>query len=295
MTLLEMFIIFGVGNNSSSHADNCKNNFLALVEGPTFGINRRFGSPEKKFSIKLVNTKFCLNLHYNADNSYLFVNGKEIFKFKTDSKNGNFPTQFCLRSISNGFSAIESREVLLNGNVYDFSGDYKSIDKSDILNIHKYLMTKNNIMYSLIKQVFIILLNFSKSLITKCVSLKDEPCTVRPTLTDLNPVELKYYPFMIILDKFSGSCNVLSPKICVLENKNKKNQQKTNVKAFNMITNKNEAKTMAKHISCDFKCKFDSTTCNSNQKWNMQMIIYSILMKILVVQYFLVMKWTFLI
>ena len=35
-----------------------------------------------------------------------------------------------------------------------------------------------------------------------------------------------------------------------------------------MITNKNEAKTMTKHVSCDFKSKFNSTKCNSNQKWN---------------------------
>ena len=46
---------------------------------------------------------------------------------------------------SNGFSAHESREISLNRNVYDFSVDYNSIDKSNILNIHKYLMTKNNI------------------------------------------------------------------------------------------------------------------------------------------------------
>ena len=38
------------------------------------------------------------------------------------------------------------------------------------------------------------------------------------------------------------------------------------VKVLNMITNKNEAKTMTKLISCDCKCKFNSTTCNSNQK-----------------------------
>ena len=38
---------------------------------------------------------------------------------------------------------------------------------------------------------------------------------VRPTLTDLNPVELKYYPFTISLDKCLESCSVLSPKICV--------------------------------------------------------------------------------
>ena len=38
------------------------------------------------------------------------------------------------------------------------------------------------------------------------------------------------------------------------------------VKELNMITNKNEAKTVTKHISCDCKCKFISTACNSNQE-----------------------------
>ena len=40
---------------------------------------------------------------------------------------------------------LESREVFLNGNVYDFSVDWNSIDKSDISNIYKYLMNKNDI------------------------------------------------------------------------------------------------------------------------------------------------------
>ena len=74
--------------------------------------------------------------------------------------------------------------------------------------------------------------------------LNDELCMVRPTRIDLNPVELKYQPFKISLDKCSGSGNVLSPKIYV--------------KAFDIITNKNEAKAMTEHISCDCKCKFSS-------------------------------------
>ena len=121
---------FGVYNSSSSHADNRKNNFLVLCEGSPFGINGSFGSAEKKFSINFckTNKKFYLSLHYNADNSYLFVNGKQIFQFKADNKNPNFPTQFCLGYISNGFSATESREVSLNGNVYDFSVDYNCIN-----------------------------------------------------------------------------------------------------------------------------------------------------------------------
>ena len=76
-----------------------------------------------------------MSFHYNADNSYLFLNRKEIVKFKDDNKNVNFPTQFCLGSISNGFRNTESREVSLNENVYDFSVDKSSIDKYDILNI----------------------------------------------------------------------------------------------------------------------------------------------------------------
>ena len=91
--------------------------FLALGEGSTFVINGCFGSPEKKFSIinfTTANTKFSWSLHDNADNSYLFVNGKQIIKFKPDNKTVCFPVQFCLGSISNGFSATESREVSLN-------------------------------------------------------------------------------------------------------------------------------------------------------------------------------------
>ena len=119
-------------------------------------------------------------------------------------------------------------------------------------------------MFSLIKQVFIVFLSFSESLVRdlkKC--LNDEPRMVRPILINLNPSELKYYPFVISLDKCNGSCNVSSPKICV-----SKETKNLNVKVFNVLTIKNEAKTMAKQFSCDYKCKFNSTTCNSNQKWN---------------------------
>ena len=35
-----------------------------------------------------------------------------------------------------------------------------------------------------------------------------------------------------------------------------------------MITGLNESKTLAKHISCEYKCKFDGPKCNSNQWWN---------------------------
>ena len=80
-----------------------------------------FDHQQKSLVLILLNkTIFCLRLHYNAHNSCLFVNGKEIFKFKADNKNVNFPTRFCLGSIYNGFSAHESTEVFSNGIIYDF-------------------------------------------------------------------------------------------------------------------------------------------------------------------------------
>ena len=72
-------------------------------------------------------------------------------------------------------------------------------------------------MFGLIKQVFIAVLNFSGPLATKYVSLNKEPCMIRPTLIDLNPSELKYYQLMVSLDKCSWSFNSvddLSTNVC---------------------------------------------------------------------------------
>ena len=85
----------------------------------------------------------------------------------------------------------------------------------------------------------------------------------RHTIIDMNLVELKYYPFMISLNKCTGSCNILYPKVCV-----PKETKHINVKAFNMISIQDEAKVMTERMSYDCKCKFNSTTCNSKQKWN---------------------------
>ena len=51
------------------------------------------------------------------------------------------------------------------------------------------------------------LLRFSRCSTTKCVSLNNIPCMIRPTLIDLSFVELNHYLFMISLDKYKESCN----------------------------------------------------------------------------------------
>ena len=118
-----------------------------LGAGDTFGINGCFSGPGKNLNITFSKamTKVCLSLHYNADGTYFFVNRKEMLKFKAHNGKANFPTPFCLGSISNGFRATESREVSLGGNMYYSSSDYISVDKPFILYIHKHLMIKNNI------------------------------------------------------------------------------------------------------------------------------------------------------
>ena len=117
------------------------------------------------------------------------------------------------------------KKYLWKGNVYNFSVDYDAINKSERLNIHKYLMLRNilNIIMSrLIKQAFLVLLSFNGSLATKCVSLNNKPCITRPVLINLNSLELNYYLFMISLVKCNEICNVaddLSTKIYVSSKK----------------------------------------------------------------------------
>ena len=82
-----------------------------------------------------------MSLHYNADNSYFFVNVKEIFS----NKNNKFPSRFCLGSISDEFVYVDSENVSFKRNVYDLSVGYGAIGKSKFSNIHKYFMIKNSI------------------------------------------------------------------------------------------------------------------------------------------------------
>ena len=63
-----------------------KKDILILVKGPTQGLEHTL-TAEKIYSINFTVTRkrFSLNFHYNGTNSYLFVNGTEIYKFKAKS------------------------------------------------------------------------------------------------------------------------------------------------------------------------------------------------------------------
>ena len=124
------------------HTGNKKKHILVIGRGPTQELESTL-TAEKRYLINFTvkKMKFCLSLHYNGGNSYLFVNGTEIIKFKAkDSEIVASP--LCLGNISKDWSTDNMKKTGLTGYVYDFSADYNAITVDDIKDIHKYLMKK---------------------------------------------------------------------------------------------------------------------------------------------------------
>ena len=139
-------ITFRVDMSSSTKIYNRKKDILILGKGPTQGLEHTLCA-EKMYSINFTVTgkKFCLSLHYNGANSYLFVNGTEIYKFKAKDSE-IVATPLCLGNISKNWSVDNMKKTGLNGFIYDFSVDYDAIGVDDTLEIHTYLMKKYGIM-----------------------------------------------------------------------------------------------------------------------------------------------------
>ena len=138
-------LIFGADMSTSIHIDNKEKDILVLGRGSTQGLESTL-TAEKMYSINFTVTKkkFCLSLCYNEGNSYLFVNGTEIIKFKAkDSEIVASP--LCLGNISKDWSTDNMKKTGLTGYVYDFSADHNAVTIDDIKDIHNYLMKKNDI------------------------------------------------------------------------------------------------------------------------------------------------------
>ena len=94
---------------------------------------------------KVTKKKFCSSLHCNGANSYLFVNGRESYKFKAKDS-AIVASPLCLGNISKDWPKDNMKKKTgFNRYVYDFSVDYDATDNDDIKDIHKYLMKKNDI------------------------------------------------------------------------------------------------------------------------------------------------------
>ena len=108
----------GAGINSSIHIDNKGKDILILGKGPTQGLGEISLTTEKMHSIDftLTKKKFCLTLNFNGVNSYFFVNGTEIYKFKVkDSEIVASP--LCLGNISKDWSIDSMKRTGFTGYV----------------------------------------------------------------------------------------------------------------------------------------------------------------------------------
>ena len=100
-------IIFGVNTSNSSHLTNKTQNIYVLGKYFVQGINNTTIYAEKIYKINFTdqNIKFVWSLHYNGDNSYLFVNASQELKFKSSVN------YLCVGNISSDWSLTNSAKL----------------------------------------------------------------------------------------------------------------------------------------------------------------------------------------
>ena len=100
------------------------------------------------------NKIFVLSLHYNGDNSFLFVNGQKVTQLKAKDDVffnarvlvlGALTVPVYPSGTNNRLSPKNNNDTKLYGNVYDFSVDYNLISNENILKMHKYLIKQNGV------------------------------------------------------------------------------------------------------------------------------------------------------
>ena len=140
-------LIFGADMSFSVHATNRANNIYVIGTGLTQGIHDTTLYAEKNFyrNFTDIGKKIMLSLHYNGDDSYLFVNGRQELKLKckTDQL---VKEKLCIGNLSDIWTTSESEKTGVYEKIYDFIMDNEQIARTTkILDMHKYLLTKQNI------------------------------------------------------------------------------------------------------------------------------------------------------
>ena len=88
-------------------------------------------------------------------------------------------------------------------------------------------------MFGFIKKVFVVAMSFFIYNALKCVSINNQECRARPEVININSNESLFYPYSILVNKCSGSCNNINDpfaKLCVPDV-----VKGRNVKVFNLI------------------------------------------------------------
>ena len=88
---------------------------------------------------------FALSLHYNDNNSYLYVNGNQELKFKAKTDQ-LVKEKLCLGNLSDQWTTSEPEKTGLYGKIYDFVVDYEHVvETAKVLDMNRYLITKHSI------------------------------------------------------------------------------------------------------------------------------------------------------
>ena len=113
-------LIIFVNTSNSSHSTNKTQNIYVLGKDFAQGLNNATTYAEKIYKTNFTeqSKKFILLLHYNGDNSYLFVNGSQELRFKS-SVTYLDRNLLCVGNISSDWSLTNGTKTGLHGNVYD--------------------------------------------------------------------------------------------------------------------------------------------------------------------------------
>ena len=140
-------LIFGADMSFSVHRTSRANHIYLMGTGLMQGINDTTIYAEKNFYRNFTDPgkKFMVSLHYNGDDSSLFVNGRQELKFKCKTEQ-LVKEKLCIGNLSDQWTTSESEKTGLYGSIYDFVVDYEQIvGVKAIYDMHRYLMTKHNI------------------------------------------------------------------------------------------------------------------------------------------------------
>ena len=128
-------------------------------------------------------------------------------------------------------------------------------------------MIKN--MYKMkIISLLISLFSIIKTKALECVLVVNQKCMPRPKILDVNEGvgEALFYPYNVLVNKCSGSCNTFDNPIAKLCVSNV--IKRVNMQVYNFLMRLNETRNVLWHESCKCVCKLNSSVCNNKQIWN---------------------------
>ena len=131
--------------------------------------------------------------------------------------------------------------------------------------------------------LLISLFGIIKTKALECVSVVNQKCMPRPKIPDVNEGvgEALFYPYNVLVNKCSGSCNTLDnpmAKLCVPGI-----VKRVNMQAYNFLMMLNETRNVLWPESCKYVCKLNLSVCKIINKFGTVILVDAIVMKILLV------------